>query len=651
MNFFEYQDEARRNTKLLITLFVLAVVSLIVLTNALVFVFMNVQDSARMMGATGWYYSWEIAGAVSIGVVILIAIASLFRMHTLGKGGSAVAEMMNGKLLSDHGGDLHKRKLLNVVEEMAIAASTPVPPVYLIPEQAINAFAAGYSPGDAVIGVTEGAMKTLSRDELQGVIAHEFSHILNGDMRLNIRLMGVLYGILMMTIVGRILLNSGRGSRSRSDGAIVGVGLGLVVIGYLGTFFGNVIKAAVSRQREYLADASAVQFTRNPDGIAGALKKIGGYKPGTVLEEPESEEISHALFCQGVKAAFMGMMATHPPIDERILRIDPQWDGRFPVTDAPPPTPDDEMDVTPEAAGAAGFAAAAGAAAAGAAAVATAASESTASTVDADAIVDLVGNPTESRIEKARRIIDAIPDELSAAAHEPYSARAVIYLIQLHRKSDIRDQQLKHLQEAADMGVYEALENLLPHLETLVPEMRLPLLEMSLPSLRQLSYEQYKLFLSNLDALIRADGRVGLSEWAVQMMVQKHLGTVFEGKHSEPRFGDLKNVQSHCEVLLSMLAYCDRDSKVDPETAFTAGQEETRLKIQLQDKKTLSFRRLQEALEALADLHPLKKPRLLKACVKTILADNVISTIEMELLRAIADLLECPIPPMDIDSI
>lgn len=635
MNFFQYQDEARRNTKLLITLFLLAVVSLILLTNLLVFLFINFSDSTGVFLAQSWYYSWEIFAAVSLGVVVLIAIASLFRMHTLSKGGAAVAEMMNGQLLADHGGDFNKRKLLNVVEEMAIASSTPVPPVYLIPEQAINAFAAGYSPSDAVIGVTEGAMNSLSRDELQGVIAHEFSHILNGDMRLNIRLTGVLYGILMMTIIGRILLNSGRGSRSRSDGAIMGVGLGLVAIGYLGTFFGNLIKAAVSRQREYLADASAVQYTRNPEGIAGALKAIGGYTPGTVLEEPESEEISHAFFCQAVQSAFLGMMATHPSLDERIRRIEPNWDGEYPHTPiAPPAEPTQESTDADQTAAVMGLAAGASAIAAGA--------------MNADDIVEQVGNTTESKVEKARQIINAIPNAVAAAAREPYSARAVIYLIQLHKDAEVRQQQLSHLEAAADMGVYDALIGLMDETEQLVPELRLPVLEICLPSLRQLSYEQYKLFLDNLDVLIRADGRIGLSEWAIQMMVKKHLGAVFEGKHSEFRFGELKNVQSHCEVLLSMLAYCDREANVDPETAFAAGLEEIELKISLLDKKELSFKKLHAAVEHLADLHPLKKPKLLKACVKTILADNKVSTIEMELLRTIADLLECPIPPMDI---
>ncbi|MFB3077974.1 MAG: M48 family metallopeptidase, partial [Lysobacterales bacterium] len=275
------------------------------------------------------YYSWDIFWSVSIGVVALITIASLFRLHTLKRGGSAVAEMMDGKLLVDPGDDYNKQKLLNVVAEMAIASGTPVPPVYLIQDKAINAFAAGYSSSDAVIGMTTGAIENLNRGQLQGVVAHEFSHILNGDMRLNLRLIGVLHGILILAIAGRMILSSGGGrARKNQSGALV-LGFGLMIIGYLGRFFGNLIKAAVSRQREFLADASAVQFTRNPDGIAGALKRIGGYKRGSVIAHPEGEALSHAFFSQGIKLFAVNLLATHPDLGDRIQRIEPGWNGKF----------------------------------------------------------------------------------------------------------------------------------------------------------------------------------------------------------------------------------------------------------------------------------------------------------------------------------
>ncbi|MCS5585744.1 MAG: M48 family metallopeptidase [Pseudomonadales bacterium] len=623
MDFFEAQNLARRNTRFLLLLFLLAVASLIILTNLLIFVFVNFQDSAHIaMGQ--YYFSWEVFFTSTCGVVLLITLASLFRLLSLRKGGAVIAELMDGELLVNAQGDLNKHKLLNVVEEMAIASGTPVPPVYLIGDPAINAFAAGYSPGDAVIGVTHGAMENLTRDQLQGVIAHEFSHILNGDMRLNIRLMGILYGILMLALVGRTILRGvrvrGRG-RGRAGTTILVLGAGLMMVGYLGQFFGNLIKAAVSRQREFLADASAVQFTRNPEGIADALKRIGGYKIGSVLQHPESAEISHTFFSEGVSFSFASLMATHPPLPERIKRIEPLWNGGF--LESTPPEPPTSAGSTE---GVMGF--------------------SSSVNIDADEVLNHIGNPQQSQVDLARQIIAALPDDYTAAAREPYSARALVYLLMLNQSNEARTQQLSHLKASSDLGVYDALEELISHEHLLNPEMKLPLLEIALPTLRQLSYAQYKMFMANLNVLIRADGRVGLSEWAVLKMISKHLGEVFEAKHTRVRHDTLESVRSHCEVLLSLLAYCDKQSGVSPDVAFVAGKSELGLEVQLKDKKDLNFKKMNAALDALAELHPLRKPKLIKACIKTISADQVVSVIESELLRTIADTLECPMPPM-----
>ena len=619
MDFFESQNLARRNTRFLLLLFILAVASLIILTNLLIFVFVNFQDSARIaMGQ--YYFSWEVFFAITCGVVLLITLASLFRLLSLRKGGAVIAELINGELLVNAQGDLNKHKLLNLVEEMAIASGTPVPPVYLINDPAINAFAAGYSPGDAVIGVTYGAMENLTRDQLQGVIAHEFSHILNGDMRLNIRLMGILYGILMMALVGHTILRGVRG-RGRTGTSILVIGAGLMMVGYLGQFFGNLIKAAVSRQREFLADASAVQFTRNPKGIADALKRIGGYKTGSILQHPESAEISHTFFSEGVSFSFASLMATHPPLPERIKRIEPLWNGGF--LESTPPEPATSAGSTE---GVMGF--------------------SSSVNIDADEVLNHLGNPQQSQVDLARQIIAALPDDYTAAAREPYSARALVYLLMLNQSNEARTQQLSHLKASSDLGVYDALEELISHEHLLNPEMKLPLLEIALPTLRQLSYGQYKMFMANLDVLIRADGRVGLSEWAVLKMISKHLGEVFEAKHTRVRHETLESVRSHCEVLLSLLAYCDKQSGVSPDVAFVAGKSELGPEVQLKDKKDLNFKKMNAALDALAELHPLRKPKLIKACIKTISADQVVSVIESELLRTIADTLECPMPPM-----
>ncbi len=627
MDFFESQDIARRNTRFLLFLFVLAVISLVLLTNGLLYLLLYFQTPTNMLGLPP-SYTWEMFAVVSAGVVTIIGIASLIRLHILKKGGAVIAEMMDGELITEHGGDYQKRVLLNVVQEMAIASGTPVPPVYLIHENAINAFAAGYSPGDAVIGITRGALDSLNRDQLQGVIAHEFSHILNGDMRLNSRLMGVLFGILMLYLIGRTILSPGRGSsgsgRGNSHAAISALGAGLMIIGSVGQFFGNLIKAAVSRQREFLADASAVQFTRNPDGIAGALKRIGGYSGGSVLEHPESEELSHAFFSEGVSFTFSNIMATHPPLQERIKRIEPYWDGAF----------IEHQEIASESESAVmGFAAGA--------------ASSTGEAIDAEAVetaVDHVGNPQATELDRARQILAAIPDAITEAAGEPYSARALVYLLLLDNKAEVRDTQLKHLREAADLGVYDALQKLMAH--PIQPAHRIPVLELAYPALRQLSYEQYRLFMTNVDTLIRADNKVGLSEWAVQKMVSKHLAEVFEGQHAEPTYSKLSMVRPHCAVLLSILSHADRKASIPADEAFKAGQAALEENVELLEKSELSFKKLNEALDTLANLHPLRKPKLIKACVKTITADGKVTQVEAELIRTIADTLDCPMPPL-----
>jgi len=341
MNFFEAQARSRKNTVQLVCLFAVAVVSLIVMTNLLVMVAIGYFNDQQLQGGGSWLsqMDWSMVATISAAVCVVILAGSLYKIMVLSGGGKSVAEALGGRLVPQNSDDLKQRRLLNVVAEMAIASGTPAPPVYVLADEpGINAFAAGFSPRDAVIGVTQGAIDHFDRDQLQGVIAHEFSHIFNGDMRLNMRLMGVLHGILMIGAIGYFITRSvsharPSGKNGKGVAGIMVLGIGLMVVGYAGTFFGSLIKAAVSRQREYLADASAVQFTRNPDGIAGALKKIGSITIGSKLENPGAPEVSHAFFAQGVSSFMEAFSATHPPLAKRILRIDPHWDGKFVFTD------------------------------------------------------------------------------------------------------------------------------------------------------------------------------------------------------------------------------------------------------------------------------------------------------------------------------
>ncbi len=337
MDFFEQQAKAHRKTKWLVIYFVMAVAAMI----AAIYICLMLIFSAAMQTQHHRHYEepqqpfsiWnpEVLIGVSIVTLAVVGIGSAYKTSALSSGGSAVSEMMGGRLINTNTTDPDERKLLNVVEEMSIASGVPMPQVYVMDEEnGINAFAAGHKPSDATVTVTRGCMKLLSRDELQGVIGHEFSHILNGDMRLNLRLIGIIFGILCLTVIGRILLQTARGG-DRDKNPLPIVGIVLLIIGFIGVFFGRLIQAAVSRQREFLADASSVQFTRNPGGITGALKKIGGLGAmGSRLGHAHAEELSHMYFGNGISEAFIGLLETHPPLAERIRVFDPNFDGNFP---------------------------------------------------------------------------------------------------------------------------------------------------------------------------------------------------------------------------------------------------------------------------------------------------------------------------------
>ena len=363
-DFFAAQDAARSRSRRLVALFLASVAGLI---GAIYLAVMGLLLAGESVPGSLWnpdVFMW-VAGLTAL----VVGVASLGKIASLRAGGGSVARSVGGRLVESATTDTAERRLVNVVEEMSIAAGVPVPEIYVLDaEDGINAFAAGFAPGDAAVAVTRGCMTKLNRDELQGVVAHEFSHILNGDMRLNIQLIGLVFGLLVLAIIGqgmmRVALQSGGRRRGGKDGAaiifaVAAMGLILFVAGWLGVLFGRLLQSAVSRQREFLADAAAVQFTRNPDGLSGALRKIGA--SGSRVNNAHSQDVAHLFFANGLRLGWAGMFATHPPLEERIRAIDPGWDGSFAE---PPPLPRAEPapPPLPSAAGAGAAAALAAAA-------------------------------------------------------------------------------------------------------------------------------------------------------------------------------------------------------------------------------------------------------------------------------------------------
>ncbi len=625
MDFFTAQDNARRSTGRLVLFFLLAVVSLIILTNLLVMGTLGYFHAGSLRTGGTMQFNWQIFFAVGALVLLIVAGGTLYKINALSGGGDAVAAMFGAEPIFADDPDLDHQKLVHVVEEMAIASGTPVPQVYILKESGINAFAAGFSTSDAIIAVTKGAVHQLNREQLQGVIAHEFSHILNGDMRLNIRLVGVLHGILLLGLIGyKILRGSGRSGRSnRGSGGLLLLALGLMVIGYAGTFFGKLIKAAVSRQREFLADAAAVQFTRNPEGIGKALMKIGAAKDGSLLLNPKSEELSHAFFCQGVTVTFESLFATHPPIADRIRRILPGWDGSFPkepiyekssktsAAPAPKPVHEAAMGLT------------------------------------GAAVMEQIGRPDSAHLNRARLLLRNMPEVFRKAARDPFAARAVLFYLVLDQNEEVRARQLEQLKKTGDRGVYPETIRLLRTGGDLSRELRLPLVEMALPTLRRISEEQSRLFLHNLNSLILADGKITLFEWCLHKIVAQHIEEYF-GKQLVPSpIGNLEQVQKDCEVVLSTLVHATRHQGLEKSDVFTEATKELGLpNLELIQSKDLSLAVLDRSLKNIKNLKPQPKARLIKACVVCVLADGRIEPVEAELMRGVAATVSVPMPPL-----
>lgn len=644
MDFYTHQDAARKKTRQLVMLFALAVTTLVAITNLLVAVTYHYvlrggkvvthQFSAQDL-VTG--PGWQTYVTVSLVVIAVVLGAIGFKWLTLSAGGKAVADALQGRLVEPNTSVAAERRLINVVEEMAIASGLPVPPVYLLAQEpGINAFAAGNTPADAVIGITRGAIERLDREQLQGVIAHEFSHIQNGDMRLNLRLVAVLFGILFIGMAGRSLLHGDprlhmrhalrRGGISTDRRVVLGVGL--VTVGWLGSFFGNWIKAAVSRQREFLADASAVQFTRNPDGLANALRIIGGSTVRSELQAVRAEQFSHLFFGNALHGG--RLFATHPPLQQRIRRIKPDWDGSFIVENA-----DYEITAVPAVAHDTVSLAA-----------------GTAAVVQPAHVVDAVTDALHALpVAAAQSMLRDIPQPLRQICGEPLEAVGVVLGLLLSHDTGVRSRQLAHIALCEMPGLVLLAQQHADNIARLAPQQRLPLLELCLPALKQMSVDQYKRVRRVLLLVIRADGRLDLAEWCVLQLVchfvEPALGLA---RTSRPHYRDINDIAAEFAQVLSMLAWSGhRDAPREVvENAFRRGADAAGIsRIALCGPAACRIDDFTRATTTLADAYPLLKPRLLKGLAECARHDEVIAPLERELIHAIAAVIDCPLPPLD----
>lgn len=593
MDFFANQENARRRTRWLVAYFILAVLGIILALHVGFSYLLSqpLNDPGLFLATAG-------------GVLASVAIGSLVKILQLAKGGKAVAELLGGIPVSPATTDTAERRLRNVVEEMSLASGVPVPALYILDEPGINAFAAGYAPTDAAIGVTRGCLASLNRDELQGVIGHEFSHILNGDMRLNIRLMGLLNGILFLAVIGGVLLRVAASTRPRSGGdrngnslivVILAAGFVLYIVGWIGVFFAKLIKAAVSRQREFLADASAVQYTRNPDGIAGALSKIASHS--SRLAHPRAEEASHMFFGNGLAESWFQLFATHPPIAERIRRIAPA--RQTSEKKNPPPLPPSPP-------------------------------------------VD----PGKTRLDAGVSLLSSLPPATVEASHELLGACALVYALLLPENRESRDRLLATL----DPAHRDAAKNLLKRSTRLSSAEKIALVDLAIPALQGMSPGQYDSFRATVKRLVEADGQIHLFEYTLQKLLLRHLDTAFLNiRPPRVQYRNITPLLPEIGLLLSAVSNADSERPEVCEAAFQAGLKSLGTHtgaFPMSRHATVNLADFDKALDHLAAASPAIKQAVLEACADAVMADGSLNDPQFELLRAMADTIDCPIPPV-----
>ena len=595
MDFFEKQEKARLQTKWLVFYFALAVIGIIAVLHI---------GFSLLLGQP--LDDWEMLGFTAAGVLVSVVIGSLVKIAELSKGGKAVAEMLGGVPVNPSTTDAGERRLLNVVEEMSLASGVPVPQVYVLDEEAINAFAAGYGTADAAVGVTRGCIERLTRDELQGVIGHEFSHILNGDMRLNIRLMGLLNGILFLALLGGVLMRLALTSRPRSSndkngGSIVAAlsagGIVLYIVGWIGVFFGKLIKAAVSRQREFLADASAVQYTRNPNGLAGALSKIASHS--SRLEHPKAQEASHMFFGNGMAEAWLGLFATHPPIQQRIAEIAPNFDPQ-----GVSPTLPAVASAKPNFSG-------------------------------------------DAQLAAATSMLAGLPEFSRPAMREIHSACALVFALLLSEDESVRESQLAALE--IDAALRKEIGEMFDRRSQLSSAQRISLVDLAIPVLRGLSPQQYGVFSGQVSQLIEADGQIHLFEYTLQKLLLRHLDAAFtKATPGRVQHKSLVPLLPDTGILLSAIANADDGESTALDAAFQAGVArlgKSAAAFPLARQSSVNLKDFDRALEDLATASLAVKKTILTACSAAVVHDGVVNDTQFELLRAIADTVDCPIPP------
>jgi Zn-dependent protease with chaperone function len=621
MDFFLHQDTARRRTALLVLLLMIALIVIGFAVYGVVALILQLHHKpAPPLSRPLW--DPKLFCEVMLAVAGLVLGGSAWKYAQLASGGGwRVAQMLGAEALDPDSAEPEERRFLNVVEEMSIASGVPVPVVFVLREvEGINAFAAGTGFEDAVLAVSRGCLYTLSRDEQQAVVAHEFSHILNGDMRFNLRLIGILHGIIMIALIGRLTF----GIRSVHPFAVIlfyGPGLLLMAVGYGGALMSRLIRMAITRQREFLADAAAVQFTRNPEALVNVLLKIRLSPARARVDSPVAETVSHMFLANGVSAGSGGLLATHPPIAERIFRIAPALD-------------EVELERRQEALKASGF------------------SDSARAGTPFPVTSGLTGargdlTLTPDRLRFAHGFLKQVPAGLSRAIRQAPGAEAVVYGLLLSAEPSAREKQLGRIQAHAGPETLKQFQELQADVETVEPQVRLPLVDLSIPALRRLPADRQARFKENVRHLASADRRISFFEYALQKAFMKRLAPAGQSaRRARVRYRDAGQLELEAAELLSILAWQVHAEPPEALSAFRKAFQLYRPQARppgILPREKAGLQAFDKALDAfLASTHAVKRG-LLGAAETCIFSDRRITMDRIELLRILACALEVPV--------
>ncbi len=640
MDFFARQAETRRLSRWLVLLFILAIAAIVIAINLVVVIavaILSVKDGGLLATQDLSLAHYPLVVAVTSLVVLgTIGVSSLVRTASLSSGGAAVAQQLGGARVTGDTSDPLRRRLLNVVEEISIASGVPVPQVYVLEREAgINAFAAGHNPSNAAIAVTRGALVNLNRSELQGVIAHEFSHVLNGDMRLSTRLIGWLFGLTVVAMVARLVLRHAPRGGGRKGGAAIGVIMAaafiVLILGWIGLFFGRLIQAAVSRRRESLADASAVQFTREPQGLRDALVKIGALGVGSRFSDTDAEEVAHLLFAEGLQRAF----STHPPLVARIREIDPRFDPKEFETMRQRMNQERQL------------------AAEEAARAQPAATERLGGLLEGaivlapGAVAQLVANPGTEHVARTHGLLAMLPPRFRQLARQPEHAAALFIGLALDISEDTRGRQLAFLNQQMGGEFHDAVRDLLPQVDSLTAVQRMPALLQVFGGLRLLPRADRIALLKCLNGLLTREGRVSAFPYALRKLAQVQLQDELDPRRRIAGYQTLGALRDELQLLFSVLAMHGSEDETEARRAYEIGMAALLPGIRPPFVRPGHWPPLlDQALTRLDRLQPAGKEMLVGALVRTISHDLRMTVAESELLRAICAALHCPLPPL-----